>query len=142
MKQLCILIFSLALFSCAEKEDGVVFLPFSSENQTCITTFLENGNLDFKVVNTPFKIESQESYLGVIKLNPDQNRDMDAVYNTIKYDCYPTLKVATRLPSDNWESLSNDLNAISVDTNSAISKNKTIYIKVDISKKTYSIFQR
>jgi hypothetical protein len=137
-----IVIFSLALFSCGEKEDMAVFLPFSSENQACITTFLASGNLDFRVVNAPFEIESPESYSGVIKLTPDKNRDMDAVYNTLKYDCYPTLKVTTRLSSDNWESLSKDLNAISLDANSTINKNKTIYINVDISKKTYSIFQK
>ena len=142
MKQLFILMFFLTLLSCAEKENRTVFLPFSLENQTCITTFLESGKLDFKVVNAPFEIDSPESYVGVIELTPDKRRDMDAIYTTIKYDCYPNLKVTTRLLTDDWEALSSDLKAISEDTNSTVSKNKIVYIKVDASKKTYSIFQR
>ncbi len=140
MKRLYILMLSLTLFSCAEKEDRTVFFPFSKESQACITSFLASSNLNFKVVYGIFEIEFPESYLGLIKLTPDKNRNMDAVYNTIKYDCYPTLKVTTS--TDNWDSLSNDLNTIAQEKNPVVSKNKNIYIKVDMSKKSYSIFQR
>jgi hypothetical protein len=142
MKKLLILIFSLTLLSCAEKEDSTVLLPFSAENQTCITAFLRSGNFDFKVVNIPFEIDSPEPYAGVIKLTPAKNRDMRSVYNTIKYDCYPTLKVSTTVLTDDWESISNDLKDISEGKNTTISRSKVLYIKVDASNKTYSIFQR
>lgn len=142
MKNLYILMFSLILLSCAEKEDTSVFLPFSEESQACITSFLATGNLNFKIIYGAFEIEFPEKYLGVIKITPDKNRDMKAVYDTIKYDCYPNLKVTTRLANDDWASLSNDINVITQGISPVVSKYKNIYIKVDVSKKSYSIFQR
>lgn len=131
------------LSSCDNRNNDVSQIPVLKNNQTCIMDYLRKIEYfdveNIEVKSLPFTVNGPNEIVGFIGIKPQKNRNMEAMYNGLKMDCYPVLKSTSHLLVDDWSSLSEELNSIS--KNSQFDNKKLIYLRVDIDNNSYTTYQ-